>query len=133
MFQTADATTSASASLQHDVSRAVGLAALKDLKEKGKKVEILHCKNYEHQYPRKQQLPVYNINHHELDPLMRFLIQFENCEVAAHKGLTPQTMSIHPSPTASPMSVFNCNYGHPHRSSKHALPPLEMSLHPRRG
>lgn len=46
MFQTADATTSASASLQHDVSRAVGLAALKDLKETGKKVEILHRKNY---------------------------------------------------------------------------------------
>lgn len=45
MFQTADATTSASASLQHDASRAVGLAALKDLKEKGKKVEILHRKN----------------------------------------------------------------------------------------
>lgn len=37
MFQTADATTSASASLQHDASRAVGLAALTDLKEKGKK------------------------------------------------------------------------------------------------
>lgn len=35
MFQTADATTSASASLQHDAARAVGLAALTHLKEKG--------------------------------------------------------------------------------------------------
>lgn len=45
---------------------------------------------------------------------MRFLIQFENCEVAAHKGPTPQTMSIHPSPTASPMPVLNWNSGHAH-------------------
>lgn len=51
MFQTADATTSASASVQRDASRAVGLAALTDLKEKGGgggggKVEIHHRKNY---------------------------------------------------------------------------------------
>lgn len=50
MFQTADATTSASASLQHDAARAVGLAALTHLKEKGgvekEKVEIHHHKNH---------------------------------------------------------------------------------------
>lgn len=60
-----------------------------------------------------------------------FLIQFVNCEVAAHKGLTPQTMRISASPAAFPVSVFKWNYGHPHHSNKPALPPPKMSKHHR--